>query len=470
MTHKANFQLIFFFTIITSVFTFSSCSSDWPQFRGPEYNMVATGNNLPTEWGNDKNVKWTYDIKGNSWSSPIIWGNKVFISTAFSEKNVSGAGQGTPLTPRPQASPDSSNTQGAGQALPPPPLPPEDDKRYLNDVFRWELTCIDLKTGMELWKQVAHKGNPRIKTHMGNTYASGTPVTDGKRVYAYFGMTGLFCYDMDGNLLWQNDLEAYDTQNGWGTGSSPVLYKDMLYLQIDNEVNSFIVALDAKTGKEKWKVEREEKTNYSTPIIWKNKIRTELITSGKTARSYDLTTGELLWKLNLGGEQNIPSPVADKNHLYLGNAGGSEATGTLFSVKAGAQGDITPPEGELVSGGAEWSIPDAGTGNPSPLLYKGLIYILGSRGGEINCYNASTGENVYKEKVDKVASCWASPWAHNDKIYFIDERGVTNIILAGAQFEVLSQNKLDDRFWASPAITKNTYVFKGVERLYCIKN
>ncbi|KPK80171.1 MAG: hypothetical protein AMS27_17345 [Bacteroides sp. SM23_62_1] len=468
MTKKADNQGIIIIAMITFFIILSSCSGNWPQFRGSDFNMAVTGRNLPVQWGNDINVLWTYDLEGSSWSSPLVWGNKVFISTAFPEKVTAPAEQQAPPPPPPPP-PQGGNDSRPRQELPPPPPPPI-DTNYLQDVYRWELTCIDLKSGEELWKQVAYHGNPRGRKNPGATYANETPVTDGKRVYVYFGMIGLYCYDMDGNLLWQKDLGAYETLNGWGTGSSPVVYQDILYQQVDNEENAFIVALDAHTGEEIWKAGREEKTNYSTPLIWKNNIRTELVVSGKIARGYDLRTGEVLWELRINGEYNIPSPVADKDHLYLGNAGGREFPGTLFCVKAGARGDITPADGELVSSGVEWSIPDAGTGNPSPLLYDGLVYMLSSRGGDMSCFDASTGKLIYKEKVDSVASCWASPWAYKDNIYFMDEKGVTYIIKAGETFEVLSRNKLDDRFWASPAITRDAYIFKGVEKLYCVKN
>jgi outer membrane protein assembly factor BamB len=425
--------------------------------------MVAKGKNLPTEWGNDKNIKWTHDLNGVGWSSPIVWKNKVFISSVFLEKKAPATVQETP-----PALPTTNPVKPPVAGQNPPPPPPKEDNSYLNDVYRWEVSCVDLNSGKELWKKVALKGNPRIKAHNGNTYASETPVTDGKRVYVYFGMTGLFCFDLDGKLLWQKDLGAYETQNGWGTGSSPVIYNDILYLQIDNEVNSFLVALDAATGEQKWKADRNEKTNYSTPIIWKNKIRTELVTTGKIARSYDLNTGKVLWEMKLAGGNSIASPVGENEHLYIGNSGGREEKGTLFSVKPGAEGDITPPEGKMVSRGVEWSVQDAGTGSPSPLLYNGLIYILGGR-GEFNCFDAASGTLVYKNKIENVAACWASPWAYNEKIYFTDEKGVTQIVKAGKQFEVLSTNKLDDKFWSSIAITDDSYLFKGVARLYCIQ-
>jgi outer membrane protein assembly factor BamB len=326
-----------------------------------------------------------------------------------------------------------------------------------------------MNTGKELWKQTAYEGTPKTGKNPNSTYACETPVTDGKRVYAYFGMHGIFCYDMEGKLLWQKELGVYKTQMGWGTGSSPVLYKDIIFIQNDNEENSFVVALNAATGEEKWRAQREEKTNYSSPVIWKNKIRTELVTTGKTARSYDPSTGKLLWELKLGGEQTVPSPVGDQEMIYLGNAGGREVNGNLYAVKAGAQGDITPGERQMTSDGVVWTYPEAGLGNASPLLYKGYLYILSSRGGEILCINSVNGEVVYKGRIPGIGAIWASPWGYNDKIWFFDEKGITISLKTGDKFEYASDNRLDDKFWASVAISSNAYIFKGVKNLYCIK-
>jgi outer membrane protein assembly factor BamB len=327
---------------------------------------------------------------------------------------------------------------------------------------------MDLQTGEILWKQVAKEGSPRSKKHRATNYASETPVTNGKRLYAYFGMTGLYCYDLEGTLIWEKDLGAFKTFNGWGTGSSPVLYKDRLFVQVDNEESSFLLALDAETGEEIWKKEREEKTNYSTPIIWKNSVRTELVTGGKTARSYDPVTGELIWELKIAGHDNIPSAVADQDQLYLGNTRYRNTPGTLFCIRAGAEGDITPAEGETTSEGVVWSNPDAPTANSSPLLYKGLLYLISGRGGELTCINASTGEQIYKEKIENVSACWASPWAHQDKVFFTDEKGVTQVLKAGRTYEWLHQNVLDDKFWASVAASGDAYLMKGTEQIYCI--
>lgn len=444
----------------------SSCSptsSNWPQFRGSENNMVAHGDKLPTAWNDSLNVKWSCDLTGAGWSSPIVSGDKIFITSAILEKAAPIAEQQAQKTPIPVA---PGNKPGVQQG---PPPPQAEDNSYTQEVYRWELTCIDLKSGKELWKQVAHTGSPKIKKHAASTYACETPVTDGKRVYAYFGMTGIYCYDLDGKLLWQKDLGAFKTLNGWGTGSSPVVYQDVLYVQVDNEEQSFLVALDAATGNEKWKVDRAEKTNYSTPVIWKNNVRTELVTTGKTSRSYDPATGKLNWELKMGSETAIPSPVYDSNHIYLGIGGGRDKPGILYSIKAGAKGDITPADSGLVSTGVEWTDRDAAISNPSPLLFNGLIYLLSGRGGELNCLDATSGKLVYKEKVENVGACWASPWACGDRIYFYDEKGVTQVIQAGKEFKVLSPNTLDDKFWTSIAITEDAYIFKGVKKLYCVK-
>jgi len=452
--------------ILFACFSIFICScaqktSKWPQFRGPENNMIASGSDYATEWNDSLNVLWSADLSGTGWSSPIVSGDQIFITSAFLEKAAPAKEQPIQPIPAPTVGQHTGVQHG-------PPPPPADDSTYLQEGYRWELTCFDLKTGKELWKQVAHTGAPRIKKHAGSTYACETPVTDGKRIYAYFGMTGVYCYDMAGKLLWQKDLGSFKTLNGWGTGSSPVVYGDVLYIQADNEEYSFLVALDASNGNEKWRVDRDEKTSYSTPVIWKNRVRTELVTTGKTARAYDPANGKLIWELKMGGEMSIPSPVYDREHIYIGNAGGVGKPGILFSVKAGAEGNITPADSGLVSKGLEWTVRESGLSSPSPLLAEGLLYLLGGRGGEIQCLNASTGEQVYKEKIEKVGACWSSPWKSGDQIYFYDERGSTQVIRAGKVFKVVSQNKLADKFWASVAITQKAYIFRGIKKLYCV--
>lgn len=482
---KKTTSLLFFICLNVCLFV-SSCTQkqSWPQFRGAESNMVSAAINLPSTWGDDKNIAWKYKLEGAGLSSPIVWENKVFIVSAFPENVVSETVQpnGTFMSDEgddeendsipPVVTPPPVAPAGQAVPVPNPPRPPrhpDNDSSFLKDVYRWEVTCINLNSGKEIWKQVAYKGNPRVKKHSLNSYASETPVTDGKRLYAYFGMTGVFCYDLNGKLLWQKDLGAYKTQNSWGTGSSPVVFEDILYIQNDNDVKSFVVALDAATGVEKWRAERNEKTTYATPFIWKNKIRNELVLLGKTAQSYDLKTGKVLWQMNLGGDQSIPSPVADENRIYMGNPGEREIKSNLYAIKAGAEGDITPKDSTSASNWVEWTFNDSGIGNGSPLLYKGYLYYLAGQGGTLSCLNAETGKQIYKQKIKRLGAIWASPWAYDDKICLYDEKGVTRIIKAGEKFELLSENKIKDKFWASAAITENGYVLRGADWMYYVK-
>jgi len=425
--------LIVLFSIL--IYSCSTTSTNWPQFRGPENNMIAPSTNYPTEWNDSLNIKWFYDLIGESWSSPIIYGDKIFITSAVQEKTASE----------------------------------NKDDSLINEVYRLELTCIDLKSGKELWKQVAYHGNPTIKKHARSTYACESPVTDGKRVYAYFGMMGVYCYDLNGNALWQKDLGVYNTRNDWGTGSSPAIYKDKLYVQVDNEENSFMVALDAETGNEKWRVSRDEKTNYSTPVIWENASGVELVTVGTTARSNDPETGSLIWELKIGGQMSVPSPVYDNDHIYLGLSGDNNKPGVLYSIKAGAKGDITPADSGLVSSGVEWTLREAGINSASPLLYEGLLYFVSGRSGELSCVDASSGDLLYLQKIEKMGACWASPWEYDNKIWFYDEKGVTHVVQAGRDYKLLAQNTLDDKFWASVAFSNDAYIFKGVKKIYCVK-
>jgi hypothetical protein len=424
-------------------------AGNWPQFRGPQGSNVPAEAQLPSDWGQNKNIAWTYKVEGKGWSSPIIWGDKVFITTAVSEGGSEEQAAGE--------SSGGGRRRGGGRRTPP-------DTEY-----RWEVHCLDLGTGKAVWKRVAFKGKPRIATHRSNTYASETPVTDGERIYAYFGMTGLCCYDLDGNFVWKKDLGVYPMQSSWGTSSSPVLYGESLYLQIDNEEESFLVALDHKTGDERWRVARDEKSTWSNPFVWRNESRTELVTVGVKVRSYDPGTGDVFWKLNLGGGRCIATPAADRKTLYVANEE-RNGGGTLYAVKAGASGDITPKAGESTSAGVVWSTPKAGIAMASPLLYQGNIYAVDRRNGMVSCYDATTGEAVFsRERLPDGKALWATPWGYDGKVFCPDQEGTTHVLRAGKAFEVLDTNTLDDFFWATPAFASGTIVLRGVENVYCIR-
>jgi outer membrane protein assembly factor BamB len=462
MKFKSGFRLPAIMAIAI-IMAMTSClkQGNWPQFRGSDGNMVVASANLPVKWSNDTNVIWTAALDGAGFSSPIVYGNKIFITSTFPEK-VNPVPERRPMPGPPQQGggqrPQEGQRPQPGQAVPQQEVL---DTSFKNEIYRWEVRCLDLKTGKELWKQMAYNGAPKVGKNPGSTYACETPVTDGERIYAYFGMQGLYCYDLEGKPLWQKDLGAFYTQKGWGTGSSPVLYNGILYIQFDNEENSSIIAIDAASGDEKWRIKRDERTTYSTPYIWKNKTRTEVVACGKTARSYDPETGKQLWEIKTGGDMVIPSPVGNEEMLYIGNQGGRDSKAKLYAVKAGLDGDIT-------NSGVAWVSEESGLGNPSPLLYKGRIYVIGGK-GEIAVLDAATGALKYQKRINGIGSVWATPWANNDKIYFLDEKGTTRVFKAGDAFELVATNSLGGtKFWSSVAVAGNTYIIKGGEKLYCI--
>lgn len=432
-------------TISLIIVLLLSCNTEkngnWPQFRGPNSNQIALENELPTEWSATDNLLWEYKLDGRGWSCPIVWGNQVFFTNAVLEDQsvLKPAQRG-----RRQENPDSA-------------------------IYNFEVICLDIDTGKELWKKVAYHGLPKYKTHRDNNYAPETMVTDGKHVYAYFGMTGVYCYDMNGKLVWEKDLGNYPMQSNWGTSTSPLLYNNVLYMQIDNEEKSFLAALDAKTGNEKWRVDRDEKSNWGTPIIWKNSVRNELVVQGKKTRSYNPENGNLNWELDMGGGRNITSPVADGDMVFVANEKRRDG-GTLFGIKAGASGDISLKEGESSNEFVVWAVPESGIAMASPLVYDGLLYIIDRRRGQISCFEAASGKVVYQgTNIENAGAFWASPWAFDNKIYCLDEEGTTHVILAGREFKELGKNKLDDIFWASTAIAKSSYVFRGEKGIYCVR-
>ncbi len=441
---------IFSFCVILTSCT-NTTKNNWPQFRGPGYNMTLSNENLPTEWGDSLNIRWKEPMEGNSWSSPIICGDKIFYSSSVLVEKA-------PIEIDTTITVETNNDSA----------PPQNQDNQLKDIIRLQLTCLDLKTGKELWKAISYEGNPKIKKHIGSTYACETPVTDGNYIYVYYSMHGVYCYDLKGNLIWNKNLGTYKTLNDWGTGASPTLHNNTLFIQVDNEEHSFIVALDSKNGEEKWKKNRDEKTTYNTPVIWQNNVRTELVSLGSTARSYDPASGELLWDVKNIKGTSIPSAVFNKEYIYIGNAGGPGKPGNLYAVKAGANGNITPAVDQTTSEGIIWSDSIAGTGNPSPVLHNGLIYLLASQGGELRCLDAKTGELIYKEDIKKVTACWATPWINNNLLYFYDEKGRTQVIKTGKEFELVGTYSIKDKFWASIAATEDAYIFKGTDWIYCV--
>jgi outer membrane protein assembly factor BamB len=465
---------------------------DWTQFRGPNNSGVVAESQAPLEWSFDKNLAWKVKVPGYAWSSPIVVGDKVILTTAISDKQKApekmnfggGGGFGPPGGGK-------GGPKGDGQPKGPPPGgfgtggPPGGfgGRKAPDAVYRWEIHCLDRATGKTLWSQVALEGKPTIPAGMGNTYASETPVSDGERLYAYFGMHGLYCYDLAGKKLWNKDLGSYRMLMGFGTGSSPTLDGDRVFVLCDNEENSFLAAFDKKTGEELWRIQRDEKSNWTTPFVWRNKIRTEIVTAGgKTIRSYDPSDGKLLWELKDtkvpaarggGGMGDAPpatnaTPVANEEMLYVGR--GSPFSGSpLWAVKAGASGDISLKAGETSNAHIAWFSPKAGPPLASPLLYKDLLYILPQMGNVLTCYDAKTGKEIYKQRIEGADGFTSSPWAHGDKVYCLDQDGRTFVIQAGPEFKLLGKNEIKDMFWSTPAVAADALYLRGRDQLYCVK-
>jgi outer membrane protein assembly factor BamB len=508
-------------------------ASEWAQFRGPGGTAVSSERGLPAQWGADKNIAWKVKLPGYGWSCPVVWGDKIFVTTAVADKQqkptggfgfggAGGLGRGAPggrpnfggfmqpglvlspflqnrlnLTDQQKKQLEALQKQVDGKL---DRLLSEEQKKQIADmrqnigrrsrgpdvVYRWEVYCLSAADGKVIWKHAAAEGKPSLSIHPSNTYATETPVTDGERVYAYFGMTGVFCYDFSGKLLWKADLGSYPMAMGNGTGSSPVLDGGWLFIQCDNEEKSFLVALDAKTGKELWRTPRSEHTGWSTPFVWKNKKRTEIVCLGSpTARSYDPQTGKQLWQLKGLTGQCKATPVANEEMLFIGTGGGPAGFGRggdggeggvfsrgkpLFAIKAGASGDISLKAGEDSNEGVAWHQPQGGPATPSPVLYEGHLYVLEDRGGLLSCFDAHTGEKVYKERIPGARGFTSSPWAYDGKLFFLDDAGATHVVKAGSEFQVLGKNALDEMCWSSPAIANGSLYLRTVDHLFCIRN
>jgi outer membrane protein assembly factor BamB len=462
-------------TMVCVLLIGASCAiaQNWPQWRGPQACGLAPGKNLPAEWGQDKNIAWKVALPGKGWSQPIVWGNKIFVTTAVTEHQTKPeAGNFNPMATA--DGPASSGSRfpggpggfpgpgGPGRGFGPPPPPP--DKLY-----SWKLICLDGVTGNILWDKTAREGKPRATVNQNNTYASETPATDGEHVIAYFGNTGLYCYDVSGNLVWSKDLGVYPMQLGWGTGSSPLLYAGRVFIQCDNDQKSFLVALDKKTGDELWRVDRDEKSNWSTPYVWKNKQRTELITAGGAKlRSQNPDNGEILWEMG-GAGRNSLTPVSDQELLYADSVdrmmGGR---GPIVAIRAGASGDISLKDGETSNAFVAWSSQLRTFRVASPLLYEGCLYLLDQQRGQVRCYDAKTGKEYYSERLEGAKGFTSSPWANDGKVFCLDETGLTVVLKAGPKLEVVTTNKLDEMCWSSVAAMNESLLLRGVDHLYCI--
>ncbi len=421
----------------------SHADDHWPQFRGSDSTGVVTGQELPDRWSSSDNVEWKMDLPGRGWSSPIVWGNRVFVTTVVNE--------GESEAPR-------KGLYFGGDRLTPP-----------QSKHQWRVLCLDLESGQILWNQLAHHAVPESSIHLKNSLASETPVTNGEHVYAYFGNLGLYCYTMDGQLVWERPIKPSRMRFGWGTAASPILHQDRLYLVNDNDEQSYLLALDKHTGAEVWKVDRDEHSNWATPYIWQNSIRTEIITpgTGKT-RSYDLD-GNLLYEFGGASSITIATPYAVGDLLYVSSGYVLDAKKPIWAVRPGASGDISLTDEQTTNEWIAWCQKQAAPYNPTTVVSDGLLYVLQDR-GFFTCHDALTGELVYDKQRLPVANFTSSPWVYGGHVFCLNEDGVTCVIRAGREYELLHTNTLadDDMCMATPAIAANRLLIRTAARIYCV--
>lgn len=418
---------------------------NWPQFRGPGSLGVALGNSLPDKWSATENVAWTAEIPGLGWSSPVIWNGKVFLTTAVNTGKSEAPKKGLYFGGERSAPPESEH--------------------------EWKVLCFDLATGKPLWERTAHKGKPQTPIHIKNSYASETPVTDGERLYVLFGNVGLFCYDLNGEPVWSKEIGAERTRLDWGPASSPATHAGRFYVVNDNQDDSYLTALDGSTGKELWKVKREERSNWATPLVWHNDKRTEIVTAGTARiRSYDLE-GQELWSLKGMSSITIATPYAVDGLLYVSSGYVLDPFRPVYAIKPGATGDISLKDKQTSNEFIAWSNRAAGPYNPTTLVYQGRLYVLYDQ-GLLEVYDAQTGKPVIpRKRLPKTRGFTASPWAYNDRVFLINEDGLTLVLKAGDKFELLHTNELrdDDMTLATPAAADNCLVIRTAVRLYCIR-
>jgi outer membrane protein assembly factor BamB len=400
---------------------------------------------LPDHWSSTENVAWKADIPGLGWASPVVAGNRIFITTVISATPEEKPSKGLYLP--------GSGKHGERKASP--------------IEHRWMVYAIDFKTGRVIWEREVKRG-PAPSHHAKNSMASETPVTDGKRVYAAFGNVGLFCFDLEGKLLWKQDWEPKRTHGDWGPGASPVLYKGRLYVVNDNEDHSFLMAVEASSGKTLWSVDRDETTSWASPFVWENEKRTEIVTAaGKSVRSYSLD-GKLLWSLGPLTPFQIPTPFGNRNFLYLASGWIGGDTRPVYAIRPGASGDISSPR-DTLNEFIAWYLPQEAPYITTPLVYGDYFYTLYDK-GFFTCRDARTGKEVYgKQRVDPEASGFtASPWAYNGKIFLLSEDGDTFVVQAGPEYKLLAKNSLDDMVMSTPAIVQGSLIIRTSSSLYRI--
>jgi outer membrane protein assembly factor BamB len=424
---------------------------NWPSFRGANAAGMADGQALPAQWNEERgvNIRWRVPITGLGHSSPIVWGDKVFVTTAVSS----------------QASPEFRPGGLRG-----------DNVSSDRTVQEWRVLALDKATGKTLWERTAHRGAPRGIRHLKSSFATSTPVTDGTRVVAMFGSEGLYCYDLEGTLLWKKDLGLVG-HVGYGFGSSPVIVQGLVIIQADTsreaatgtEPASFIAAFDLADGRERWRVARDEDTraSFGSPLLFERDGRTQIVTNGGTrVRAYDPASGRELWSLAAPSDIVTPTPVASRDLIYV--MSGNSGYQPIFAIRPNATGDITPKPGQDTTDVIAWSATRGGSFTPTPIVYGDYLYSM-NVSGILGCYDAKTGARQYLQRVQHGGSGFSSsPVAADGRLYFASEDGEVLVVRAGPVFEVLATNTMSEVIMASPAVSAGMLFIRTLGHLVAI--
>ena len=420
----------------------------WPAFRGANASGVADGQGAVTEWdvATGRNVRWKTPIPGIAVSSPIVWGDRVFLTTAV------GA--------------DADKTFRTGLY---------GDVKPIDDLttHTWRVYAVDRRNGAIVWQKDVFTGEPKVKRHPKSSQANSTPATDGQHVVAVFGSIGMLtCFDVNGKPLWQRDIGVidngwfFDPTYQWGHSSSPIIYKSSVIVQVDQQKGSYLAAFDLATGKPLWKTARpDEISTWGTPTLLTGPRGDELVTNGTKVRAYDPNTGKQIWTLGPNSEITVGTPVAGKDVVYV--TGGYPPVRPVYAVKAGATGDISLTKGATSSGAIAWSNDREGTYIPTPLLYRDILYTLNSN-GILTAYNATSGERLYRARVGGGGAFSASPVAADGRLYFANEDGDVFVVKAGSEYVELGKHSMNEVIMATPAISDGSIFIRTLGHLYAI--
>lgn len=422
---------------------------DWPQFRGIAASGVGDDATLPATWDTAKGqgIAWKTPIPGLGLSSPVVWGDLMCLTTSISGRKDAGLKVGL-----------YGNIE-----------PVQDDTPH-----EWRVYCLDKKTGAVRWQQSAFKGVPKIKRHTKSTHANSTLATDGERLIALFGSEGLYAYDLKGKLLWKKDLGVLDAgyfqapEAQWETGSSPIVHDNVVVVQADVQKNSFLAAFDADNGKELWRTARGDVPTWGTPTTHQTKAGVQLVVNGwRHIGGYDFKTGKEIWRLKGGGDIPVPTPVVHDGLIYITNAHGPAAP--VYAIRDTATGDITPAAGETSNDGIAWSYPRDGGYMCTPLVYRGLVYVV-KYNGVLSVYDAKSGERKFQERLAGGTSAFtSSPIASDGRVYLASEDGHVYVLKAGPAFEVLADNDMGESVLATPAISEKTLFYRTQVHVLAIR-